>query len=39
MEHRNRIGEQLDRRIMTLHSTLLPPTATPRSLFTITYLT
>jgi hypothetical protein len=32
MEHRNRRGEQLDRRIMTLHSTLFPPTAIPRNL-------
>ena len=39
MEHRNRRGERLDRWTMTLHSTLLPPTAIPRSLFTTPYLT
>ena len=39
MEHRNRRGEQVDRRTTTLHSTLLPPTAIPRSLFTTPFLT
>ena len=39
MEHRNRRGERLDRRTTTLHSTLLPPIAIPRSLFTTPYLT
>jgi hypothetical protein len=40
MECRNRRGEQLARRIMTLHSTLPPPTVIPRTrnLFTIPYL-
>ena len=34
MEYRTRREEQVDQRTMTVHSTLLPPTAIPGTLFT-----